>query len=1161
MLPRLAFLAALLCSMLPAQDARGRIAGRVMDPSGAAIPNAQVTATNNETSVRVSATANEAGMYDIPYLQPGMYTLTAAAGGFKGYERKQLQVRVGDQLAIDIPLEVGLVSESITVSGQASLLDTSTASVGRVVDSKRILDLPLPGGNALSLSRLAPGVVNLSAPNHPSLGPATEVLSSLTVNGVRSGNIEFTVDGTPAMWGTNAAYAPPTEMVAEFKVQTATYDASAGRAPGGNVNVVLRTGTNQFHGTLSYFHNDQHLQSLDLFQRQNLYNPATGPVTDAKINSINPLNILNRYGATFSGPVILPKLYNGRNKTFWIYSFEGLTRPGVERGNTFFTVPTSAQRGGNFSDLLKLGSVYQVYDPNTTVPAAGGRYSRQPFAGNIVPSSRLDKTALGLLPYWPDSNLAGTSDGRNNYTRQQTSYNEYRSHTGKVDHNFSERHRIFGRYNQWFQLFSSGQTFPNIANGNNRYRYNFGGVFDDVFVISPSLLNNVRIGFTRFEQTNSPMSMGFDLAAAGFSPALANAIDPQARVFPGLQVTAYQNLGANSPSSAVSNYYTFSDDVTWTKGKHTVKMGGEYRLYRENNYNFANMTPAEVFASAYTGGPLDNSPAAPIGQGLASFLLGIPTGGQINVNDSSAEQSKTTSFYIQDDWRLSSKLTINAGLRYDLDSPITERYNRSVESYDFSTTNPDAARATANYARNPLPELPVSQFKVIGGLTFAGVHGNPRTLWNSDKNNFAPRIGLAYSPFKDTVIRAGYGIFVVPLGADRASVNQSGYTLRTTLVPSIDNGQTYIASLANPFPSGWPNPPGSSLGLATDEGRAVSYFRPEGTNGYMQRYSFGIQQQIRGGLLFDASYVGNRGTRLSATKQYNGIPLNLLSKSLYRDQQTINYLSSQVANPFYPLPGSNIAGTNVARNQLLRPFPHFTGLSTTEPQGYSWYHSLQTTLEKRLQAGFTFQFNYTFSKMMEAMDFQNDADPVPAKVISDLDRRHRLALSGIYELPLGPGKKYLAHTNGFVRQVAGGWQLQAVWQMNTGQPIGFGNSILTNSLQNVPLSGSDQTLSRWFNTAAFNRNAAEQLQFNLVTMSSRFSGVRAPGVDVWDISGVKNFTLTEKLRMQFRAEFLNAMNHSNLTAPNTAPTNSLFGQITSISGFPRYIHFGLKLVY
>jgi hypothetical protein len=1161
MLNRFALL--VLCTSLAAsaQDARGRISGRVLDPAGAAVPNIEVVALNPATGVRVLSKTNEVGVYELPFLNPGIYTLSVAAAGFRSYERTNLEVRVADRLTVDIPLEVGQVTESVTVSGQASLLETSTASVGRVVDTKRILDLPLPGGNALSLSRLAPGVVNLGAPNHPSLGPATEVLSNLSVNGVRNGNIEFTVDGTPSMWGTNASFAPPTEMVAEFKVQTATYDASVGRAPGGNVNVVLRSGTNQFHSTLYWFHNNQHLQSLDLFQRQQFYNPVTGPPTDEKEKSINPLNILNRYGATFSGPVFLPKVCDGRNKTFWVYSFEGLTRPGVERGSSFMTVPTNGERRGDFSELLRAGSVYQVYDPLTTTPAPGGRFARQPFAGNIIPQARLDKTALGLLPYWPESNIQGTSDGRNNYTRLQRSWNEFRTHSVKVDHNFNEKHRLFGRYSQWFQLFTSGQTFENIANGNDRWRRNYGGVVDDVYVLSPTMLNNIRAGFTRMEQSFFPLSLGFDLTAAGFNPSLQNSIDPQARSFPNIAPAGYQALGTGSNSRAFSNYFTLSDDLNWTKGKHTLKFGAEFRLYREHNYNFANMTPTINFAATYTGGPLDNSPAAPIGQGLASFLLGIPSGGQINVNDSSAEQSQTWGFYIQDDWRITNRLTINMGLRYDLDTPMTERYNRSVSNYDFTTPNPESARVIANYARNPLPELPVSQFKLNGGLLFAGAGGLSRQLWSADKNNFSPRIGIAWNVRKNTVVRAGYGLFYVPLGSDRQSVNQSGYSQRTNLVSSTDNGQTYIASLSNPFPSGWPSPPGSSLGLATDVGRGVSFFPDSQVNGYMQRYSFGIQQQLPKDFFFDVSYIANRGSSLAVSRQFTAIPNSLLSTSPSRDQQTINYLSSQVPNPFYPLPGTNIAGVNVARSQLLRPYPHFTSLASSRPEGASWYHSLQTTFERRFRQGFTFQFNYTFSKMIEANGFLNDGDANPERVISDLDRTHRWALSGIYELPFGPGRPYLANPNAFVRQLAAGWQLQTVWQANTGQPIGFGNALLLSTMDNVKLSGGEQTLDRWFNTAAFNRNPNEQLASNLQVLSTRFSEIRAPGVDTWDISAVKNFLITEKWRLQFRAEFLNAMNHSNLAAPNTAPTNTLFGRITATSGSPRYIHFGLKLIY
>jgi len=1149
-----------LVHSLAGQDARGRISGRILDPTGAPVPGVEVTVVNLETGVRLTTRSNESGAYEILYIQPGIYSLTATAQGFKTFERQNIQVRVSDRLTEDLVLEVGSISESVTVEGQSSILETATASVGRGVDSRRILDLPLPGGNALSLSRLAPGVVNLSVPNHPSLGPAVEVLSQVSVNGTRQGSVEYTIDGTPSMWGSNAAYAPPTEIVAEFKVQTATYDASVGRAPGGNVNVVLRSGTNDFHSTFYWFHNNNKLQSLDLFQRQFLYNPASGPVTEEKKQQANPRNILNRFGFNFSGPVFLPKFYDGRNKTFWIYSFEGLTRPGVERGNAFFTVPDLNERQGDFSHLLALGSAYQIYDPATIAPAANNRFSRQPIPNNIIAPSRINPVAAGLLPFWPNPNTNGTADGRNNYTRLPRSLNEFFSHTAKVDHNFHERHRVFGRYNQTYQLFSSGQVFDNIATGQDRFRYNYGVVFDDIYVITPSLLNDFRVGFTRFEQSTTPLAAGYDLASLGFSNSLISRLDPKAITFPQINLPNFQNLGTNFPNQAISNYMTFTDDLSWSRGNHMLRFGGEVRVYREHNYNFNFSTPQITFGTTWTQGPLDNSPAAPIGQDLASFLLGIPSGGQIQVRDSVAEQSRAFSLYLQDDWRIARNLTLNIGLRWDYDEPITERFNRSVRHFDFSAVNPIAETALANYAAAPLPELPPSQFRVNGGLVFAGVNGVPRMLWNPDRNNFAPRIGIAWTPFRNTVIRTGYGIFYVPIGVDRQSVNQSGYSVTNTLVVSVDNGQTFIASLQDPFPNGWAMPPGSSGGLSTDVGRAVTFFAPDTRNGYMQRYSFGIQQQLPAEVVIDVSYVGNRGTGLGVTREYNALPLSYLSTSAQRDNNTINYLTGQVRNPFYPLPGTNMAGVNVQRHQLLRPFPQFTSVQSVDPIGYSWYHSLQFTAERRFKNGFTTQFNWTWSKFMEAMSFLNEADPYLTRVISDLDRTHRLALSGVWELPFGPGKPLFHGGSAFSKHVAGGWQLQAVWQHNTGAPLGFGNALLVDDIRKGRLSGSQQTLDRWFNTDIFNKVPAQQLAWNLIQLSPRFSGIRAASIDNWDISAVKNTQLTEKWRLQFRAEFLNALNHSNLAAPNTAPTNTLFGRVTATTGFPRYLHFGLKLI-
>jgi hypothetical protein len=515
--------------------------------------------------------------------------------------------------------------------------------------------------------------------------------------------------------------------------------------------------------------------------------------------------------------------------------------------------------------------------------------------------------------------------------------------------------------------------------------------------------------------------------------------------------------------------------------------------------------------------------------------------------------------YVQDDFRVSSKLTVNIGLRYDVDTPATERFNRSVRGFDFDAVSPIEERARAAYAASPIPELPVSEFRVRGGLTFAGVGGQPRQLWSADRNNFAPRIGITWNPLKNTVVRTGYGIFYVPLGIDRMTVNQSGYTLRNALVPSFDNGLTFAASLSNPFPSGIQRPLGAAGGLATDIGRSISFFNGTPRNGYMQRFSFGVQQELPAQVLVDVSYVGNRGTKLAVNRPYNALPIEYLSRTGARDQARINFLSAQVPNPFFPLPGTDLAQRTVPRSQLLRPFPHYNGVSGDEPIGYSWYHSMQLRTERRFSHGVTAQFNYTWSKNMEAIGFLNPGDRMLEEVISDIDRTHRLSFSGIWDLPIGRGRTLLSGAPSVVNAIAGGWQLQGVWQRNTGAPLGLGNVLLTGDIRD--LRAPEQRLDAWFNTAIFNRAPGEQLASNYRTVSSRFGGVRLPFQETWDLSAMKNWRFRERLTTRLRAEFLNAFNRSNLAAPNTDPTNTLFGRITATNGVPRQIHLGLKLLF
>jgi hypothetical protein len=598
---------------------------------------------------------------------------------------------------------------------------------------------------------------------------------------------------------------------------------------------------------------------------------------------------------------------------------------------------------------------------------------------------------------------------------------------------------------------------------------------------------------------------------------------------------------------------------------HTLRYGFAYRVYRRNNFNLGNSSGTISFDSTWTRGPLDNSPAAPMGQSFAAFLYGLPGGGTFPINDSYAEQSIVPALFLHDDWKVSRKLTLSLGLRYERPSPVTERFNRSVRGFDASVASPVQAQALANYALNPIPEVPVSQFKVLGGLNFAGVGGQPRSLWKTSQNLFMPRFGFAYSLTPKTVLRGGYGMFFDALGVTNVHVNQTGFSQSTDLVPSIDNGLTYIGTLTNPFPGGFLSPLGAAGGLSTNLGQNISFFDENTTSSYMQRWQFAVQRELVANSLIEVSYVGNRGTRMQVSRDLNPVPAQYLSTLPTRDQNTINFLGAQVANPFYPLlPKTNLASTTVPRSQLLRPYPQFTGVSSNQNLGYSWYHSMQVRVEKRFSHDLSASLSYTWSKLMEAISFLNAVDPMPEEVISSQDRTHRTALTFLYELPVGRGKAWAGAGNAFVSTLISGWQVQGIYTLQSGAPLGFGNAIFNGDLKNIPLSKDVRTVDRWFNIdAGFERNNQLQLASNIRRFPSRFSGIRSDGPSNWDLSLIKNSRLAEGVQLQFRAEAINAFNHPQFTpgSVNTNPTSTAFGTTTVEFAWPRVIQFGLKVLF
>jgi hypothetical protein len=514
------------------------------------------------------------------------------------------------------------------------------------------------------------------------------------------------------------------------------------------------------------------------------------------------------------------------------------------------------------------------------------------------------------------------------------------------------------------------------------------------------------------------------------------------------------------------------------------------------------------------------------------------------------EHSSTWGVFLQDDWRIGSKLTLNLGLRYEFETPLVEADNRSVKGFDYGAVQPMEAAARAAYARNPTPEIPVDQFMVRGGLTFPGVNGESSGLYETPKGNLMPRLGFAYQLDDRTVVRGGYGMFYGFLGQRRGDVVTSGFSATTPLVVSLDNGLTFIETLSNPFQSGPAQPLGSAQGIETFLGQSISFFDPNPESPRMQRWQVGIQRQWRGGWVTEATYVGNYGSEIQTTRNLNATPLEYLSTSPVRDQARINYLSAAVPNPFVGLmpatAGAAFRGATIARERLLRPYPHFDNVTTTTNEGKSWYNSLQLRTERRFAGGYTVGANYTYSRFTQATEFLNGDDAEPTKVISDQDVPHRFTLSGIWELPFGEGRGLGAGVHPVVSKIISGWQISGIYAYQSGIPIGFGNVIFTGDPEDIALSADEQSVARWFNVdAGFNRVSSQQLASNVRTFPLRFDFVRTDPVNNVDLSLIKNTRIAGDASLQLRFEALNAFNHPLFPGPNTNPTQVAFGSIVA----------------
>jgi hypothetical protein len=1145
------FAAALTVS---AQETRGQILGRVTDPTGAVVAGAKIQALNTATGVVTTATSSVTGDYTLPFLVAGAYDITVELSGFKKFERKDITVQIQGVVTLNIALQLGSVTETMEVKSEAPILESQTSSLGQIVDTRRIQDLPVNYDNALMLASLGPGVTNLST-NNQTQTFTSSTPSSIAIDGVGKQDIAFTLDGAPnnagnsSSTGGNIAYTPPSGVISEFKIETAIFDASRGFSAGSAISMSLKSGTNALHGQMY-----EVLQNRDL-NANSYFSNLNGLPKDN--------NHQNQWGFVFNGPVIVPKVYNGKNKTFWMFGYEGISNSYPKSTAALYTIPTTAERGGDLSALLALGSSYQIYDPRTTVPTGTGHFQRSPFPGNIIPQSRLDPIAQNIMKTYLNMspNTIGKVDGTQNYVQALYQINDFLSTVFRFDENISDKHRLFVRGN-YSNLNEPDSIAFNQSSGWTFIRDNRGLGIDDAYVFNSSTILDARATYNRYVQGSNPISFGkANLSSLGFSQAFISEVGSNyagTPALPNINVSGLPNLASDSVNMNSGDTYSAGADVTWVHRAHSFKFGGEYRIYRDDVLNMGKAFGSLAYSTNYTVAT-DTTPAATFGQGFASFLLGQPTSGSFDRNASYAQSFRIGSIYAQDSWKVNSRLTLNIGLRAEFERPPVERYDRTVAQFDATDVNPLSAAATANYAAHPIAQLPASAFKVLGGLTFAGVSGVQRNIYNSNNRPLMPRVGLAYQFDSRTVIRAGYAIFD---DLERRTVNQTGFSQTTNLTASVDNGQSYLASTYNPFPGGLLPVLGSSQGLLTSAGNSISAFPNTLKRPYMQRWQLSIQRQIAKDTVVEVAYVGNRGTDLIVTRNYVVTPRQYLSTSPVRDTAVINMLSAAVPNPFYPLlPGTSLSGSTVATNQLLKAYPEFTGLNIDGNQGYSWYHGLQTQIQKRFSNGYTITGAFTWSKFMEATGYLNDTDATPEKVISSQDRPMRLVTSGIYELPFGRGRKFASGVRGIPGGFISGWQVEGIYQWQVGDAMGFGNVTTFLPISSALLPSSQRNIYQWFNTSAFDTNTADALSNNVRVLSSRFAGIRGPGISMCDLSALKNTRIREGMNLQFRGEFINALNHPQFSDPSTSVTSKAFGTITNTSQLPRTVQLGLKLVF
>lgn len=1109
---------------LAAQQGRGTILGTVTDASGAPVAGAQVKVTNVATNQTFIAETTGEGLYQAPNLAVGEYTVSAEKQGFRRVNRTGLQLQVDARAQVDIRLEVGQVTESIEVTSEAVLVDTSNTSIGKVVDQKRVSELPLNGRNALALTLLTPSVKSNAGPTSSGFADRGIQLSSISINGGPNAMNGQLLDG-----GNNiqsyigeVAINPGVDSVEEFKVQSGGMSAEYGFTAGGVINMVTRSGTNKLHGSVYHFLRNDALDARNTFA------------------STKPPFRYNQFGASVGGPVI-------KDRTFFFGNWEEYRyRRSQVRIGTF---PTVGQKNGNFTDLRNAqGNLIPIYDPYSTTGSGTG-VSRAIYPGNIIPTSQIDPVARAINAFYPDPNRTPTDPftNANNFQTNSSEIQSMRQYTLKGDHRWTNANSMFVRYSFFNHKTDNGAggatIYPNeVVSKRDDDLKNWNVVLSDTHVISPTIVNELRIGATRGYFPFVVRSFGGDWPSKLGLPSIV----PQ-DTFPAISNgTAGFNTGTAGLRGSLN--WQFLDQVNVVRGKHSMKIGFDLRLLQGHNLQRSAPSGSYGFAAGLTGNPL-----APAGTGssFATYMVGAVSSASVSTHVGESQVSHSVSGYFQDDWKLTRKLTLNLGLRYDYQSQAVER-NNGASNFD------------------PFCQLPNG---LTGCTVFAGVGGQPRTWKNEDYKNFGPRVGFAYDVFGNTktVFRGAYGMMYPSQMWRENYANAAGFAQTSTSYPQADPNRPAFM-LRQGFPSAPVPPQGAALGAAAFLGQGVSYDESNGNIPRIQQFSVSLQQQMWKSWVFEASYAGNLGRGLTA----GSYDMNQLDPQYLSLGQA---LTQQVPNPYAGRVPGALGGATISREQSLKPFPYYSGVSVRNPRLGSYNsHLLLLSAEKRMSKGLTFLFSFTGGKVISdslqtpvnfgpieqasVTGYQNGKyNRAAERSVDPSDVAQRATVSLVYELPFGKGQQ------GWNRLI-GGWQVNTIGVMQTGIPLlvsGANNQRATRPDSTGKSPKLDNpTAAKWFDTTAF----VNPTPFTFGNLGRVIPDVRTPGTVNWDLSFIKNTRFTERFNLQFRTEMFNFLNHVNLGAPGTGFSpgpngfnqSGAFGVITSARD-ARTIQMSLKLMF